>query len=68
MRPAPSHYPDTITVAQARAQLALMLANMPDERLAEMDEHYLSRINRTPKATIRAMIEAEVARRAARHG
>lgn len=66
VREAGGNYPDTITVAEVRAQLALMLANMRDERLAEMDADYLARINRTPKATIKAMLEAEIARRRAR--
>ena len=47
---------ETITRAQARAQLALLLANASDEKLAGFTVDKLAALNRTPRAEIQAML------------
>lgn len=50
---------------QARAQLAMLLANITDPLLASHDEYSLGRMFRVPLKTIAADLAAERARRAA---
>lgn len=57
---------DSIGVAHARAQLALLLANASDERLAGFTVDKLAAMNRTPRGEIQALLyEAQRNRRRA---
>ena len=46
----------SIGIAQARAQLALLLANASDDKLAGFTVDKLAAMNRTPRADIQAML------------
>lgn len=64
MRPsaAPNYQPQ-ITSAQARVQLAMLLTNTTDEKLAGFTADDLARMYRVKAAEIGTMIEAERDRR-----
>jgi hypothetical protein len=54
----------TITCAEARSQLALMLVNATDERLADFTGEGLARMYRTRAADIDLLLTEERERRA----
>lgn len=63
MRPSAAHT-TIISCAEARSQLAMMLCNARDDRLAGFDADELARMYRVKAAEIGAMLAAERQRRA----
>lgn len=64
MRPSAAHHTNTITRSEAGAQLAMLLVNCTDERLAGFTVEALERMYRVRAAEIGELLAAERERRA----